>query len=584
MIREKFSAGRGDAVTRPFFFMKTHTWPVLGCGAGLRPDHYPTVRSEWPRIDWFEVVTENFMDTGGRPLAILEDIRSHYPIALHGVNLSIGTTDALDYAYLKKLKALAERVDPAVISDHFCWTGVEGEQLHDLLPLPFTEEAIAHVVERVQKIQEFLGRPIMLENPSSYFTYRHSVIPEWDFYTEISKRSGCGILLDLNNIYVNSVNHQFDPMTYLKNIPGERVGYFHLAGHTNMGDYLFDTHSKPVIPDVWRIYQEALRLWGPVSTIVEWDEDLPDFKGVLTEVEKAKAIRNEMCVETQKPLSANGFQQNCKAKVISDIDGPNLSQLQSWLKDRILSKPKTQESKQLAEILNDQHGTPGVERTLIYSNGYKVRIHEALGEVYETIQMILGEEAFEKLAYEYADHYPSRYYNLSHTGQHLAEFVRKEPLWLKQYPFLKDLAQFEWQASKAFHAHDQPAVDLMKLSKIPMESWEKATFVFQPSISIVESKWPLLRLWKAQKEKTSVAKIEPSKQSEYFLIGRQAYQIRCESLDEKQFQLIQALLRGLDLGAALEKLAEDSDDKEPYPVMEWFARWAQDGLIIDVIA
>lgn len=263
---------------------------MLGCGVGLRSEHYPFILAEWPKVDWFEAISENFLDTGGRPLWVLEEVRRRYPVALHGVSLSIGSTDPLDTTYLSKLKTLANRIEPAIISDHLCWTGVEGENLHDLLPLPFTEEAVRHIVERVRRVQDALSRRVLLENVSSYVTYPHSVMREWEFLTAVARQSGCGILLDLNNIYVNSVNHSFDPREYLRGIPGELVGQFHLAGHTNRGKFLFDTHSRPVIEPVWDLYREALRRWGPVTTLIEWDEDIPPFEYLAAEANQARAI------------------------------------------------------------------------------------------------------------------------------------------------------------------------------------------------------------------------------------------------------------------------------------------------------
>jgi uncharacterized protein (UPF0276 family) len=188
-----------------------------------------------------------------------------------------------------------DRIDPAIVSDHLCWTGVDGENLHDLLPLPFTEEAVQHVARRVQQVQEFLGRRLLLENVSAYVTYRHSTMPEWDFLVAVAERSGCGILLDLNNIYVNAYNHQFDPREYLRHIPGELVGQFHLAGHTDMGTYLFDTHSRPVIDAVWDLYREALQRWGPITTLIEWDEEIPPFARLAEEAEQARAIYVQVC-------------------------------------------------------------------------------------------------------------------------------------------------------------------------------------------------------------------------------------------------------------------------------------------------
>ncbi len=255
-------------------------------------------------MDWFEAISENFMDSWGRPRHILEQVRQRYPVALHGVSLSIGSVDPLDERYLKHLKALVEQIEPIIVSDHLCWSGVDGKNLHDLLPLPFTEEAIRHVVSRIQQVQEFLGCRILLENVSTYVTYAHSTLPEWEFLATVAQRSGCGILLDINNVYVNAFNHQFDPYEYLRGIPSERVGQFHLAGHTPMDGYLFDTHSRPVIDAVWDLYREALRKWGAISTLIEWDEDVPPFPQLAEEAQKARAISNQICGGAQTSSTA----------------------------------------------------------------------------------------------------------------------------------------------------------------------------------------------------------------------------------------------------------------------------------------
>lgn len=270
-------------------------WLEMGCGVGLRTDHYELVTREWPAMDWFEVVSENYMDTGGRPLAILKEVRNHYPVALHGVSLSIGSVDPLNRKYLERLKLLVQTIDPFIVSDHLCWTGVDGENLHDLLPLPFTEEALDHIVNRVGQVQQFLDRQILLENVSSYVTYKHSMIPEWEFISQIAKRSGCGILLDLNNIYVNAINHKFNAEDYISGIPEDLVGQFHLGGHTDMGSFLFDTHSKSVCEAVWKLYEKALEKFGTISTLMEWDAEIPSFEVLSGEACRARKICQEIC-------------------------------------------------------------------------------------------------------------------------------------------------------------------------------------------------------------------------------------------------------------------------------------------------
>ena len=268
--------------------------PYLGFGLGLRTAHYEAILAEKPSVDWFEVITENYLVAGGKPLYYLDRIRANYPMVMHGVSLSIGGTDALNLDYLRQVKALAERIEPAWISDHLCWTGVNGVNLHDLLPLPYTEEAIRHVVDRVTTVQDFLGRRILLENVSSYVTYAHSEMTEWEFLSAVAERSDCLILLDINNIYVSAHNHGFEPSVYLDNVPIERVWQFHLAGHINQGDIIIDSHGDTIIDPVWSLYETALRRFGPVSTMIERDDNIPPFPELLAELEQARRIAGQL--------------------------------------------------------------------------------------------------------------------------------------------------------------------------------------------------------------------------------------------------------------------------------------------------
>ena len=276
----------------------------LGHGVGLRRDHFDRVLAAPTRIDWFEVISENFMVRGGRALDVLTRVRERYPIVLHGVSLSIGSTDPLDEAYLDRLDGLARRFEPAWVSDHLCWTSVGGHQAHDLLPLPYTEEALDHVVRRVQRVQGRLGRPIAMENVSSYVAYRHSRMPEWQFLAAVAERSGCGILLDVNNIYVSARNHGFDAHEYLEGIPAEKVWQFHLAGHSDKGAYLLDTHDHPVADPVWDLYARAVERFGEVSTLIEWDDHIPAFERLEEESERARAIHATTRVPDRASLPA----------------------------------------------------------------------------------------------------------------------------------------------------------------------------------------------------------------------------------------------------------------------------------------
>lgn len=260
----------------------------LGLGIGLRTVHFSHILNHWPAVDWFEIISENFIDSQGRPRFVLEQIAERYPVVMHGVSLSIGSVDPLDFEYLGKLKRLSREIRARWISDHLCWTGVAGLNAHDLLPIPMNEQTLDHVAQRVRIVQDFLERPLILENPSSYVGFQNSTLTEWEFLRQLTERTGCGLLLDVNNVYVSSVNHDFDAEEYLRGIPGDRVVQFHLAGHTNYGAYIIDTHDNHVIDPVWRLYQLAHAHTGGASTLLEWDANIPAFDIVHAEVLKAK--------------------------------------------------------------------------------------------------------------------------------------------------------------------------------------------------------------------------------------------------------------------------------------------------------
>jgi uncharacterized protein (UPF0276 family) len=264
--------------------------PGLGFGLGLRTQHYQSILETSPDIDWFEVISENYMVRGGKPLYFLDRIRADYPMVMHGVSLSIGSSTEIDKDYLRDLRLLADRIQPAWISDHLCWTGIHGQNMHDLLPLPYTEETASHVAERVNQVQDYLGRRILLENVSSYASYVDSTMSEWEFISLLCEKTDCLLLLDINNIYVSSYNHDFDPKAFIDGIPAHRVQQMHLAGHHNHGDYIIDTHDAPVIDPVWDLYRYALERLGQVSTMIERDDNIPELAELAHELDTARNI------------------------------------------------------------------------------------------------------------------------------------------------------------------------------------------------------------------------------------------------------------------------------------------------------
>ena len=262
--------------------------PDLGIGLGLRTVHYSHILEHLPRVEWFEIISENYMQTAGKPLLFLDRIAERYPMVMHGVSLSIGSTDPLNYEYLCELKALRDRISALWVSDHLCWTGVSGKNSHDLLPMPYTEEALLHVASRIRAVQDYLEAPLILENPSTYVEFSSSTMSEWEFISALAKEADCGLLLDVNNVYVSAYNHQFDPQEYLAALPYDRVVQFHVAGHTRKGAHIIDTHIGPVIEPVWELLGEAYRLAQGAPVLLEWDAEIPTFEVVYDEALRAR--------------------------------------------------------------------------------------------------------------------------------------------------------------------------------------------------------------------------------------------------------------------------------------------------------
>ena len=266
-----------------------------GFGLGLRTTHYDGILAERPRVDWFEALSENYMVPGGKPHHYLERIRAEYPLVFHGVSMSIGSSDPLDFDYLRELKALIERFEPLWVSDHLCWTGVAGNNTHDLLPLPYTSAAVEHVASRIRQVQDFLGRRMLIENVSSYVNFNQSEMTEWDFLVEIAERADCLLLLDVNNVYVSGFNHGFNPRHYIDAMPRARIRQIHLAGHSHCETHIIDTHDAPVADPVWDLYGYTIESLGPVATMIERDDNIPDLATMVRELDEARAISKDRC-------------------------------------------------------------------------------------------------------------------------------------------------------------------------------------------------------------------------------------------------------------------------------------------------
>jgi uncharacterized protein (UPF0276 family) len=292
--------------------------PNLGLGVGLRNKHFNYLLHNPAQVDWFEIISENFMDDFGFARHVLMHVRKQVPVVMHGVSLSVGSTDPINYEYLEKLKALAEVIEPAWISDHLCWTGVAYTNTHDLMPMPFTQESLLHVSERVTRIQDYLKRPLILENPSTYLQFKSSTISEWGFLSSLATTTGCGLLLDVNNVFVSATNHDYDAPNYINNLPHNHIVQMHIAGPTDCGDLLIDTHDQPVPTEVWKLYAQAQRLTGGVSTLLEWDANIPDYPDLLIELYKAR-----------EALKGNIPDQGISSSIHAPVSNPVDFQLQA---------------------------------------------------------------------------------------------------------------------------------------------------------------------------------------------------------------------------------------------------------------
>ena len=293
--------------------------PNPGLGLGLRSKHFNYILDNNPAVDWFEVISENFMDSGGRPRHILKQLAEKYPIVMHGVSLSIGSTDPLNKEYLTKLKKLAEEVKPLWISDHLCWTGVNSLNTHDLLPVVLNEESLSHICKRINEVQDFLQRSMVFENPSTYLSFKQSTIDEWDFLRYMTEETGCSLLLDVNNVYVSGFNNDFDPVHYINQLPHDRIVQMHIAGHQHCGNYIIDTHDRKVAQDVWKLFTLAWQLTGGVATLLEWDSNIPDFEAYHEELLKSKEYMNQVFNLTTEDI-VEKKEYNSEAPISNPVD------------------------------------------------------------------------------------------------------------------------------------------------------------------------------------------------------------------------------------------------------------------------
>lgn len=548
---------------------RSDLFPDLGFGLGLRALHYPDIFAAPAPVDWFEIISENFMDTQGRARRHLARIREHYPVVMHGVSLSIGSTDGLDLHYLRQLKQLAQDIEPAWISDHLCWTGVAHQNLHDLLPLPYTEEALAHVVSRVQQVQEFLGRPIALENPSTYLSFASSHIPEAEFLAELTRRSGCHLLLDVNNVYVSAFNHRLDVQAYLAALPMDRVVQIHLSGHSHCGTHLIDTHDSPVVDAVWALYAEVLRRAGRVpNTMIEWDDHIPSWPDLLAELDQARAV-----AAGQRPTADIRALIEPAPTTLTPAAAappPALAREQARLQEAILHPAPASDA---PWIRAQPHVAPSVQLG-VYVHAYAARLYDVTAEDYPVLGHYLGEARFADLLHAYVRQTPSRHFNIGRYTAGFAAYLATQGL---DDPLALELATLEAALARLQDAPESPALSTENLAHLGEDRLARAVLTLREASQCLAFAYPTETYYTQvrQDQAPPVPQAAPS----HVLLYRHDDVVWRMNLESGEYALLQALSQGLSVGEACAQLAAQCQSQTlDQDVQRWFARWMHSGI------
>ena len=539
-------------------------FPQIGFGLGLRPQHYPYIFEHKPDVDWFEVISENFMDTDGRPKKNLSLIRENYPVVMHGVALSIGTVDPLNSEYLKKLKTLMEWLEPAWISDHLCWTGIAHKNTHDLLPLPYTEEALKHIVSRIQQVQEFLGRPIALENPSTYLEFKSSSISEADFISRMVKESGCQLLLDVNNVYVSCYNHRLDAKKYIDSMPLDSVVQIHLAGHENKGTHIIDTHDGHVIDEVWELYKYVVHKAGRIpNTMIEWDDNIPEFTVLNAELDKAR----------QAAATASNY------KILFDLVGAredhitnevlSMQEEQQRMQDAIIRRKQTQP---YTWIRSKRDFSPD-EQLGVYINAYRYRLHDVVAEDYPALEYYLGTEQFENILWGLINSHASEHFNIARYANFLPEYIKNK---FPKDVFAYEICILETLLTQVADIEETPVLTQEALSLLTPDDLMSSTLSLRKACVLKKFTYPVNRFYgdviNDRKPDT------PAPEKSFVAVFRHQLTMWRADLEESEYLLLKNISDHMSIEEALETL----DDSATESISRWFSRWINFGLLSEI--
>ena len=545
--------------------MEKKKFPYLGFGLGFRPTHFSDIIEHKPDVDWFEVISENYMDTGGPQRRVLDQLKERYPLVMHGVSLSIGTVDPINSEYLDKLKKLADDVKPKWISDHLCWTGIAHKNTHDLLPVPYTEEALKHIIERIKQVQDYLGRQIVLENPSTYLEFTASSMSEWEFIARMVDGSGCGLLLDVNNIYVSCYNHRWDPKIYIDAMPLDSVAQIHLAGHSNMGTHIIDTHDDHVVDEVWTLYSYVINKAGPISTMIEWDDKIPEFPVVMEELNKARHWAQSQDGPVEFPRFQS-FRDNIRP---SEKLTPYEDEL-GMMQDAILKGDGNEMDPDL-RIIPKPDFSPA-EQIQSYIDGYRYRLYDVVHEDFPVLIAAMGEGAFEEMLDAYIEATPSEHFNVARYVEQFPEYVREG-----QDPFFYELSVLETVLTRIHDAEETDVLGQDDLGGVTPETFMDLKLNPRSALKLLAFSYPVNAYYDAHLNGANPD--IPEKSPSFLVVYRHEDQIWRLDLEEREYMVLSSLFNGLPVGEALSAAVPEEDEDAMANVGVWFSKWMSNGLL-----
>jgi uncharacterized protein (UPF0276 family) len=524
---------------------------TLGFGVGLRAAHYREFLEQRPTVDWLEVHTENYFEAGGWDAHVLEQLRHAYPISLHGVGLGIGSAHGFSQAHLARVCDTVRRVEPALISEHLCWGAVHDRHLNDLLPMPLTQEALLLVADRVDRVQQALGRQLLIENVSTYLRFAADAMSEAEFLAALAARTGCGILLDINNLYVNLRNHGEDPMAALEALPPGCVGEMHLAGHLVTADAVIDNHGAVVAPEVWQLYEQALRRFGTVSTLIEWDTDIPELAVLLGQAQHARDIA---------------------ARIAIEVPGATLAEAQAGMANALFDL--SAQAGVLPMFKGDQE--LAAQRLALYRGNLGATWDKTLSGAYPVIQALVGEEFFAALARAFGMANPSTDGDLNRYGERFPDFLAAFRH-VAEYPYFPDVARCEWALHRAHHEIGATALDPAALASLTPAQFDQVRFTLHPACTLIASDWAAVDIWLAHQTGDDAAMPELLAQNNYAVTVRPQWQATLLPLSRGAHTALQHLQHGETLGDALDAALAVESEFDPG---KWLQQWIRHGVLV----